>query len=178
MTACKTIREQLNRFLDNDLDSRIAARLAAHLSVCQACCHEFERLRDVRDGVRALPNAASDRPAQSRVFDRLEQAARVSPRPVRRAWAISLRRPALASLTAAGMVAAALAFSMVTVTPPLPAPTTFSLPPQEEMSRLYQLNDAHGAALPGDEPLVRRDLAAEARADLMDAADSAASGTL
>lgn len=177
MTACKTTPEQLNRLLDNDLDSRSATRLAAHLSGCLACRHEWERLRAVRDSVRALSNAASNGLAQSRVFDRLEQAAHAAARPTRRAWTISRRRPALASLTA-GVVAVGLALSLVTANPPLPVPAAFSLPPQEEMSRLYQLNDAHGAALPGDEPLVRQDLAAEARADLMGVADNAAGGTL
>jgi len=42
---CTRVRENLNRFLDNDLAAKEATECASHLETCVGCRHAYEQLR-------------------------------------------------------------------------------------------------------------------------------------
>jgi anti-sigma factor RsiW len=183
--ACVPVRESLSRFLDNDLSGREAERIADHLAACVACRHEYEQLRTVQSALRHMAAPAEDtESARDRVFVRLERAvrtgevAKVSPHVTGFNWSRLLGwRPAVATLAAA-VVAGILVFFPLGNGGPSNGIVEVPLPSVAEMATLSHLHDAHGATLSLDEPVARRDVAASARADLLESADATVAGSM
>jgi hypothetical protein len=183
--ACLPVRESLSRFLDNDLSGREAARIADHLAACVACRHEYDQLRTVQSALRHLAAPAEDtESARDRVFVRLERAVRtgeaatVRPHATGFPWSRQLGwRPAVATLAAA-VVVGVLVFLPLGNGGSSNGIVEVPLPSVAEMATLSHLHDAHGATLSLDEPVARRDMAASARADLLESADATVAGSM
>jgi hypothetical protein len=183
--ACAPVRERLSRFLDNDLSGREAARIADHLSDCVACRHAYEQLRTMQTALRHLDAPLGDADAaRDRIFIRLERAVRtgeadkVRPHATGFTWSWLLGwRPAVATVAAA--VVAGLAFLLPTLNNgPSNNVVEVPLPSAAEIATLSHLHDAHGAVLSVDEPVARRDVAASARASLLESADATVAGSM
>lgn len=189
MLTCDEALLNISRFLDNDLNARAAGALAEHLCRCAGCRHEYDRGRAVRDALNALPAPQSheERAAvRERVFARLEQAARLTSARQKPRGAYLAGKSVAATFAAAALVGAAC------LAPPFFAPASDPLPGAEnaivpivplpgpsEMNLLYRLHDAHGErGLAGDDPIARRDTAAEAHAALLAAAQAAVAENL
>jgi anti-sigma factor RsiW len=183
--ACAPVRESLSRFLDNDLSGREAARIADHLADCVACRHTYDELRAMQSALRHLDARAKDaETARNRVFARLERAVRtgeaekVHPHATGFNWSKLLDwRPAVATLAAA-VVVGMLFLLPVGNGGPSSGAVEVPLPSANEMAMLSNLHDAHGATLSLDEPVARRDVAASARADLLESADATVAGSM
>jgi len=183
--TCAPVRESLSRFLDNDLSGREAAQIADHLTDCVACRHEYDQLRALQTTVRHLEAPAGDADAtRDRVFTRLERAVhtgeadKVRPHDTRIDWSWLLGwRPAVATLAAAVVVGLVFLLPLRNVGPPNSV-VEVPLPSAAEMMTLSRLHDVHGATLSLDEPVARRDMAASARADLLESADATVAGSM
>lgn len=55
LRGCRSIREQLSAFLDDEVSDSDAVNIARHVSRCDDCAGELEDVRLARDAVRALP---------------------------------------------------------------------------------------------------------------------------
>lgn len=182
MISCTRAINNLSRFLDGDLDGRAATAVAEHLAVCPACRGAREREQALRAALRGLPVPPGGDAARERVFSRLHRAVRTGEARSRRAlwiWRPVAWRPAAATLAAAALAALVFLLGPAPISPPSGPALDVPLPGPAEMSTLYHLHDAHGGAvLAPDEPILHRDVAAEARAALLRDADDAVAGSL
>lgn len=55
LRTCRSIREQLSAFLDDEVSDADALDIARHVSRCDPCAAELEGVRLARDAVRSLP---------------------------------------------------------------------------------------------------------------------------
>jgi anti-sigma factor RsiW len=56
LRTCRSVREQLSAFLDDEVSDADAVDIARHVSRCEACAAELEGIRLARDAVRSLPS--------------------------------------------------------------------------------------------------------------------------
>lgn len=186
---CTRVRDNLNRYLDNDLSGHDATNVAAHLEGCVGCHHVYEKLRSVKTAVHKLGEPRPDvvEAARIRAFNRLahaahqetaaENTARQSSRPWRffvpqRVW-----QPALAAVAAATLVAG-LFLVPQSRTDHTVAGEGGALPGGSELSAMFDLHDAHGGGLGATDPTLYRSEAAEAHAALLARADDSVTGSL
>ena len=55
LRTCRSIREQLSAFLDDEVADADAMDISRHVARCEDCASELEDVRIARDAVRALP---------------------------------------------------------------------------------------------------------------------------
>ncbi len=185
---CNKIRENLNRYLDNDLSGRDATDLASHLEVCVGCHHVYTQLRAVKTAFHQIPEPSSGEmeAARARSFARLARFAQqkdAAKSPVQHnAWSwhrLNMARvwqPVAVSAFAAA-IAALILLPQPQVTPPVSTDGA-PLPGRAELLAMFDLHDAHGGSLTATDPTLYRSEAAEAHAALLARADETVSGGL
>ena len=100
--------DRLSEFLDGQLSPRESVELEWHLESCLVCRRTLAELREVKARAQQLDDEPPTRDLWPSIAARLEQAPQVdltslqvidlkSPRPVRRAWRVSLTLPQLAA---------------------------------------------------------------------------------
>lgn len=187
---CNRVRENLNRYLDNDLSGREATNLVAHLETCVGCHHVYERLRAVKTALHQIEDLqpATMEATRLRAFARLAQSAHqkngVKTAVRQNVWSwnvlMSPRVWQSVSLSVAA-VATLVAVLFLIPQPHKTTPTTIDgtpLPGGAELSAMFDLHDVQGGGLTATDPTLSRSEAAEAHALLLARADDTVSGSL
>ena len=186
---CSRVRDNLNRYLDNDLSGRAATTLVAHLETCVGCHHVYERLRAVKTSLQQVeaPPSSAVEAARVRSFVRLARSVRqkdTAKSPDRNRLAVRhvMRMPRIWQPMVLGIVAATVA----TILFLMPQPQTKgpnigeegALPGGAELSAMFDLHDVRGGSLTATDSTLYRSDAAEAHAALLARADETMTGSL